>query len=30
MGARVPERLMKYIAVLKDKIDSRNETDLKA
>ena len=30
MGARVPEWLMKYIAVLKDKIDSRNETDLKA
>ena len=30
MGARVPKWLMKYIAVLKDKIDSRNETDLKA
>ena len=29
MGARVPEWLMKYIAVLKDKIDSRNATNLK-
>ena len=29
MGAPVPEWLMKYIAVLKDKIDSSNETNLK-
>ena len=29
MGARVPEWLMRYIAVLKDKIDSSNEANLK-
>ena len=29
MGAPVPEWLMKYIAVLKDKIDSSNEANLK-
>ena len=29
MGAPVPEWLMKYIAVLKDKIDSGNATNLK-